>query len=212
MIYIIIENVGGNFVGKRTYENDIISMALLYRKKYVGTDMISYDKAIKFDSVINYNLDNMDATCGIGIRTEETSRLWFIMHDENGNKYAVINPTTDLKKAWEFYIDCLPVEVCVASEMDNALKEIGLIVVDGMIVDRNLYYNELRKKYKFRNEFQPQRFDIFRAWENLPENGFVENYCISREEKNILYELRRNREQNQLDENRQLNVLRRVKQ
>ena len=132
-------------MGKRTYESDIIAMALLYRKEYVGTDMISYDKAVNFDKVINENLDKMCAKCGIGIRYETTSQLYNLMKDENGNVCAVINPNIDLKKMWEYHVYILPAEVIKASYMDNALKEIGLIEVNEKIIDRNTYYNELRK-------------------------------------------------------------------
>lgn len=85
-------------MGKRTYESDIIAMALLYRKQYVGTDMLSYDKALEFDAIINENLDNMNSKFSIGPRCEQTSELYRVLQDENGNIYAVINPNTDLKK------------------------------------------------------------------------------------------------------------------
>ena len=64
-------------MGKRTYESDIIAMSLLYRKEYVGTDMISYEKAINYDRVINSNLEEMNSSCGILIRNEEESLLYF---------------------------------------------------------------------------------------------------------------------------------------
>lgn len=131
-------------MGKRTYESDIIAMALLYRKEYAGTDMISYDKALNFDKVINENLDKMCVKCGIGIRYETTSQLYNLMKDENGNVYAVINPNIDLKKMWEYHVYILPTEVIKASYMDNALKEIGLIEVNEKIIDRNTYYNNLK--------------------------------------------------------------------
>lgn len=198
-------------MGKRTYESDIIAMALLYRKEYVGTDMISYDKAVKFNSVINNNLDNMNANCGIGIRYEEQSRLYFIMQDENGRRLAVINPNADLKKAWEYHIGCLPIEVCIASQMDNALREIGLIIVDGKMRDRNLYYNELRKKYNLVTEYQQQKFDVFKDWESVPEDGFVEKFCISDAEQFILRELRENKKQNEEVEKQEIDVLKRTK-
>ena len=114
-------------MGKRTYENDIVAIALLYRKKYASTDMLSYDKIRRFDKVINNNLDKMDANCGIGIRDERDSELYFVMTDENGQSCAVINPKVDLKASWRYYIGSSPIEVLIASEMDNALKEIGLI-------------------------------------------------------------------------------------
>ena len=120
-------------IGKRTYESDIIAMALLYRKQYVGTDMLSYDKALEFDAIINENLDNMNSKFSIGPRCEQTTELYRILQDENGNIYAVINPNTDLKKAWEWHIGCLPIDVVIAAHQENALKTIGLRSVDGKL-------------------------------------------------------------------------------
>ena len=111
-------------MGKRTYESDMVAMALLYRKEYAGTDMIAYDKVINFDRVVNENLDKANADCGICIRNEIPSPLYRLMTDENGVLYAVINPGVDLEKMWKWHIYCLPAQVMSASYMDNVLKEI----------------------------------------------------------------------------------------
>ena len=63
-------------MGKRIYEKDIVAMALLYRKKYASTDILSYDKICKFEEAINNNLDKMNSTYRVGIRCEETSNLY----------------------------------------------------------------------------------------------------------------------------------------
>ena len=105
--------------------------------------MILYEKAINYDRVINSNLEEMNSSCGIGIRSEEESLLYFLIQGEDNKLYAVIRPDADLKKAWSCHIGCLPTVVIVAAQMDNALSEIGLIMVDGKFRDRNLYYNEL---------------------------------------------------------------------
>jgi len=102
-------------MGKRTYESDIVAMALLYRKEYAGTHIISYDKAIRFDKVINDILDKINAECGIGIRWEEQSELYSLRKDEKGNLCAVINPNVDLKKMWQWHIYNLPAKVVAAS-------------------------------------------------------------------------------------------------
>lgn len=180
-------------MGKRTYESDIIAMALLYRKEYVGTDMIAYIKAVNFDRVINGNLDEANAQCGIGIRNEIPSPLYSLMTGENGTLYAVINLGVDLEKMWQWHIYNLPAQVMSASYMDNALKEIGLIEVNGKIMDRDTYYNELKQKYHYTRPFVKEPFDLFKNWENIPEDGFLEKNCLSEVERNILKELRANR-------------------
>lgn len=115
-------------MGKRTYESDIIAMALLYRKEYIGSDMISLDKAKEFDKTINDNLDSINSKSGIGIRYScyDDSNLFTIMTGENNKLYAVINPNANLKDAWSFHIGLLPTDVIIAAQMDNALSIIGL--------------------------------------------------------------------------------------
>lgn len=196
-------------MGKRTYEVDILAMALLYRREYAKTDMILLEKAKKFDEVINYNLDNMDTECGIGIRWNKGTDLYFKATNEDGKTYIVINPDADLLKAQVFHIDCLPVEVLAASLMDNALKEIGLIRVDGKIIDRESYYNFLREKYNMNREIKTKKFDVFRDYEKT--NSFVYEYCISDKEKAILNELRNNLNENKKYEQEQLKILKKVK-
>ena len=115
-------------MGKRTYMSDITAMALLYRKEYCGTTMILYDKVIEFDRVINENLEEMNSSCGIGLRcvSEDTTNLYFMATDEEGRLYAVIDPNANLRRAWDWHIVLLPSDVIKASYRDNALNVIGL--------------------------------------------------------------------------------------
>ncbi len=198
-------------MGKRTYESDIAAMALFYRKEYASTDMLSYDKILNFDKVINNNLDEMGATCGIGMRCENASNLYFILTAEDGKTCAVINPNADLKMAWKYHIAYLPIDVLIASQMDNALKEIGLISVNNKIMDRNTYYSELSRKYNLLYEFEHPKFDIFRNWESVPEDGFVEKFCISDAEQSILKELKETKKINDQNAVRQIKVLKKSK-
>lgn len=124
-------------MGKRTYETDIISMALLYRKQYCKTDMLLLSKCKEYDLIINKNLEEMNTNCGIGIRYEEEPLLYSILTNENKEQYAVINNNFNLEKAWSLTIGCLPLVVLCASQKDNALSIIGLKLVDGKILDIN---------------------------------------------------------------------------
>ena len=48
-------------------------------------------------------------------------------------------------------------------------------------------FKELTEKYNLKYELPVERskFNIFEEWENITENGFMENYCLSKEEKLI---------------------------
>ena len=134
-------------MGERTYLTDITAMALLYLN-YTGSTMVLYDKVKEFDQVINDNLEKMNSTCGIGFRysSEEETNLYFMATDEEGNLYAVINPSADLKKAFDWHIGVLPVDVIVASQKDNALETIGLQLREGRICKRDKGVTRVLKK------------------------------------------------------------------
>ena len=149
----------------------------------------------------------MGANCGIGLWNEEPSELYFVASSDNKVMYAVINPDADLKKAWEYHFGRLPIDIMIASLMDNALLEIGLISVDDKIIDRNFYYNELAKKYNLLFEFTRPRFDVFRDWESVTEDSFVFKYCISDAEQLIVKELKANKKVNDEESQRQINIL-----
>lgn len=196
-------------MGKMTFEDDIIAMALLYRKKYANTDMISYDKIKKFDNVLNSNLENLNIQFPTTPDINEQSKLYSFVKNEDDITYVVINQNIDLNEYWSYHIGCLPLEIVIASQLDNALKEIGLIKINNKIQDRNKYYNLLSIKHNLPMKEKSKVFDVFKDWENVPENGFVEKYCISEEEISIIQDLRENKRQNDTLEAEQIMTLKR---
>ena len=122
-------------MGKRTYMADITAMALLYRKEYCGTTMILYDKVKDYDRIINEYLEEIGSCCGIGLRciNEDTTNMYFMATDEEGNLYAVINPNANLKKAWDWHIGLLPSDIIKASYEENAFNAIDLQYKDDKI-------------------------------------------------------------------------------
>jgi len=123
-------------MGVRTKFEDIASMALIYTNRALGNKMISYDKVEEFDRVINENLDLMNSEIDPLLFYNEESRLYFHATDETGKIYLVIDCNTDLKEAEHYHIGCLPLDIVLASQMDNALEVIGLELVDGKLVKR----------------------------------------------------------------------------
>ena len=140
-------------MGKRTKFEDVASMALIYTNRAFGNKMISYDKVEEFDKVINENLDNMNSEINPSLFYDEESKLYFHATDENGKLYLVIDPRADLKLAQSYHIGCLPIDVIVASQMENALSIIGLQLVDGTLVKNNgisseQVHHKIKKKTK----------------------------------------------------------------
>lgn len=138
-------------MGKRTKFEDIASMALIYTNRVIGNRIISYDKVREFDEIINNNLDDMGSEINPSLFYEEESRLYFHATDENGKVYLVMDPNADIKAAQDYHIGCLPIDVVVASQMENALAVIGLQLNDGVLVKKkdttsNLERNESKNK------------------------------------------------------------------
>ncbi len=123
-------------MGTRTKFEDIASMALIYTNRALGNKMISYDKTVEFDKVINENLDIMNSEIEILLFYNEESRIYFHATDETGKVYLVIDPNADLKKAEQYHIGCLPLDIVIASQMDNALETLGLELKDGQLIKR----------------------------------------------------------------------------
>lgn len=199
-------------MGKRISRDDLIVIALLYRKIYVGTDMISYDKVCKFDLEIDKKLDIMSFECGFNYECDNKSRLYFKVLDENGRLCVILNPNVNVRKEWNKILGYLPVDICLVLELNDILKCIDLVDVAGEIRDINAYYNELREKYHLYEEFGVySKFDIFRDWENITVDGYVEYFCISDKDRDVLLELRGNRDKNMESFNQRVKRLVRVK-
>lgn len=110
----------------RVHKEDIITMALLYRKKYAGTEMISYEKVEEYERIVNDNLDEMNSNYGLKpFAIFKDCRIYTILSDENGKLFAVINPDKNLMEA-KSLMNYLPLDLMIASTRDNALSAIGL--------------------------------------------------------------------------------------
>lgn len=133
---------------KRTIFEDTAAMALIYTNKATGNKMISYDKVIQFDKIINENLDEMNSIIKPFQFYEEKSELYFYATDENDKLYLVIKPDADLKKAQSYHIDYLPHDILVASQMKNALEILGLQLINGKLVQNDNFKKYLKEAIK----------------------------------------------------------------
>lgn len=124
-------------MGVRTKFEDIASMALIYTNRALGNKMISYDKVVEFENIINNNLDEMNSPINPSLFYEEESKLYFHATDENGKVYLVIDPRADLKIAGNYHVGCLPLDIVIASQMENALDVLGIELIDGKLVMKN---------------------------------------------------------------------------
>lgn len=132
----------------RTKFEDIASMALIYIHQSTGSQMISYDTVVEFEKVINENLDTMNKDLSCPLFYDEESKLYFCATDENGKVYLVIDPRADLERCRSYHIGCLPIEVIIASQMENALDVIGIQLIDGMMRKKKKEVSGLTKKLR----------------------------------------------------------------
>lgn len=119
-------------MGKRTRFKTIAVMALLYSNEADSRiTMISYERVEKFEKTINQNLGDINSEFFDYFDLDTDEELYFYASDVDGKTYLIINPKVDKKIAYEYHIRPLPIDILVASTKDNALKCIGLKLVDG---------------------------------------------------------------------------------
>lgn len=113
------------------YSEDAYCLGLLYVYIYSNTmqQMVLINDLKNFHECIEENLKTMNSTTnniyGDGWHDDEES-IYFTSNNKNGETYYILKPTFDLKRAKSLYIGCLPVDILVASQMDNALDCLGL--------------------------------------------------------------------------------------
>lgn len=126
---------------KRVFRNDIISLGLLYAYLFSDkkTTIISKESLDKFEETVESNLDNMKCVSPFiyGIRFEDQP-IYILTKNETGEEYYCLKNNFDLIKAYYTYIESVPKEHIIASQMNNALRNIGLTKIDGRITSISL--------------------------------------------------------------------------
>ena len=118
----------------RIYMEDVTSIALIYNYEatHSGSMMLSYNRIREYAEMIDLNLDAMGSNYD-GVYPLDASKLiYFNTKDENGNWYSILKPGTNIEKAKEenlYRKKSLDLER--ASKMPNALKVLGIELVDG---------------------------------------------------------------------------------
>ena len=178
-----------------------ILLAFLYRKKYADTDLISLDKVKRFVDAFNTNLKTLDFDFSLTFDVSKKSYIYFIRVNEDGIPYVILNPFINWEKEFDNLVDNLPKELFIVSRFDNVLKEIGLIQVDGIIKDRNVYYKEFKKKHDLPDGFQTEEIEKLI---NSIVSGEVDILSI---DNNMLSELINNKVNNDKIEKQQIRIL-----
>lgn len=108
----------------KVYREDVITIALLLRKKYAGTDMVSLKTIEEYEEIINSNLERTDYQCRLYAIFSDC-KIYSIFRDENGELYAVITDYEKLDRA-EMFFYRMPSELYTAINEENALSVIKL--------------------------------------------------------------------------------------
>lgn len=119
--------------------NQAASLALiyLYRATFGEVTMINTEQVDDFFKIINANLKEMETkvynlTPDYMIDPDE---LFFIYGvDENKNGYYILKNDDQSVHQRLSYVIGLPLDIVIASQKANALKCIGLEIVDGEII------------------------------------------------------------------------------
>ena len=152
------------------YSEDAYGLGLLYAYIYAGKKMVLKEDLDKFHEIIEFNLKNMKYNETTSIWYDEDPSIYFVSEGKNNEIYYVLYPDFDLKKAKSKYIGCLPLEILIASQMENALNSIDLKKENERIV---------RKKP---NELKMPNCDL--VSENTKKIQKEEKTCVNTNQEN----------------------------
>lgn len=171
----------------RVYSEDAYCLGLLYVYIYSNSmqQMVLINDLKNFHECIEENLKTMNSTTnniyGDGWHDDEES-IYFTSNNKNGETYYILKPTFDLKRAKSLYIGCLPVDILVASQMDNALDCLGLQKIDDQIKVKDINNKSSIDKFmeklndgELKKDICPQTGEEFIPTKENIENGII-NY------------------------------------
>ncbi len=128
------------------YAEDVYCLGLLYVYEYSGgiEKMVKLEDLEKFYNEIAQNLKDMgvDSVSPRGYIYPFDESIYFVSHDQDGNVFYILNPGFNKNRARAMYIGCLPAEVIVASQKNNALANLGLIKNEEKKIVQNMERNE----------------------------------------------------------------------
>ncbi len=180
---------------RRMFNEDAYSLGLLYLYKYSNKEqkMALLDDLKKFHQAIENILEENNSKSYNLYRTMWLdNEIYFTSSNKDGETYCILKPDLNIQAVETMYIDAIPKEHLSAAESNNALKYLGLINVNEKIICKTAFYNGLVEKYKLKYEL-PTRYpklDITEQYNSIAENGFIEKFCLTKEEKNIVKALR----------------------
>ena len=119
----------------RMYSEDAYCLGLLYVYQYSNTvqKMALLDDLKKFHNCIESNLEQINNEDYFNIWNDNDEQIYFTSSNKNGEIYYILDPIFNYSRAKSLYIGVLPVDVLVASQMENALNALGLEKVNGVI-------------------------------------------------------------------------------
>lgn len=122
-------------MSNRIDRNEIITIALLYREKYIGLNYIYDNQLEQFIRIVNDNLDNMKSNISY-YNKSNSSKIYYTYQDEFGFRSYKLNNMINFHQAWINHIDNLPMDIINACEMNNALNVIDLEINDNKITKK----------------------------------------------------------------------------
>ena len=118
-------------------------LALIYNYRVTGTDMVKKENVFAFQNAINENLDNMNSSVRRIACFDDP--FCFYAEDSCGNGYYIFKPEDKYNDMIRRFIMFFPLDVIVASQKNNALETLNIIVLDGKMILKNDHKKNLIK-------------------------------------------------------------------
>ncbi len=172
-------------MGKRIYQEDITSLALLYN--YEATQahsrMLPHSMLKAFDKIIDDNLDEIDSKLSSTYPIKYSDLIWSNTQDEEGNWYSVLKYACNIKKAKLVYETIKYRDLIEASKKANALATLGINLIDGKMSkiqkknERNILEEIIEKEITNSHEFYKKIASMLSIEEREFLKKQIENKC-----------------------------------
>lgn len=136
----------------KVFSEDVYCLGLLYSYLYAGKKMVLKDDLDAFYNTIEDNLENTDAV-NLYVLYDDEPSIYYSSEGKNNEVYYVLYPELDMNKAKSKYIGCLPTQILVATQKDNALDCLGLQLKDGHICKKSNDHIGVVSASAFMNKF-----------------------------------------------------------
>lgn len=109
---------------------DVVALFLSYRYFSHESTIVSYRELLDYEEILCKNLEGVTSIARV---KENPNRISFfsIVSTKSGSLYAILQANSHTEEDLYAHLNEIPIELFIASQMENALAFVGITIQDG---------------------------------------------------------------------------------